>query len=61
MEMGHIHGESVADLTFPMKTRNGLVNSGRVSALHFLPQSRWISCWIKGEEVFLLLLSSYSR
>jgi hypothetical protein len=49
-EMGHIHGESVADLPFPMKTRNDLVNSGRVSAHHILPQSGWISYWIKGEE-----------
>jgi hypothetical protein len=49
-EMGHIHGESVADLPFPMKIRNDLVNSGRVSAHHFLPQSGWISYWIKGEE-----------
>jgi hypothetical protein len=46
----NIHGESVADLPFPMKTRNDLVNSGRVSAHHILPQSGWISYWIKGEE-----------
>jgi luciferase-like monooxygenase len=48
--MGHIRGESVADLPFPMKTRNDLVNSGRVSAHHILPPSGWISYWIKGEE-----------
>ena len=34
-ETGHIHGEHVADLPFPMKTRNDLVNSGHVS-LHGL-------------------------
>jgi Family of unknown function (DUF5519) len=45
------YGESVADLPFPMKTRNDLVNSGRVSAHHFLPQSGWISYWIKGEDI----------
>ena len=38
-EMGHIHGDRVADLPFPMDVRNMLVNSGRVSAHHFLPQS----------------------
>jgi luciferase-like monooxygenase len=32
------------------ETRNDLVNSGRVSAHHVLPQSGWISYWIKGEE-----------
>jgi hypothetical protein len=50
-EMGHIHGERVADLLFPMKTRNKLVNSGRVSPHHALPQSGWVIYWIdRGEE-----------
>jgi hypothetical protein len=30
-EMGDIHGERLADLPFPMTTRNELVNSGRAS------------------------------
>lgn len=50
-EMGHIHGESVADLPFPMKIRNELVSSGRATPHHVLPKSGWISYWIdKGEE-----------
>ena len=49
-EMGHIHGDRVADLPFPTDLRNKLVNSGRVSAHHFLPQSGWVSYWIKGEQ-----------
>lgn len=50
-EMGHIHGEHVADLPFPMKTRNELVNSDRVSPHHVLPQLGWVSYWInKGKE-----------
>src|ERR671932_2452437 len=49
-EMGHIHGERVADIPFPMKIRNELVNSGYVKPHHMLPQSGWISYWIKGEE-----------
>lgn len=52
-EMGHIHGESVADLPFPMKIRNDLVDSGRVSPHHVLPNSGWVSYWIdqdKGQE-----------
>jgi hypothetical protein len=49
-EIGHIHGDRVADLPFPKDIRNKLVNSGRVSAHHFLPQSGWVSYWIKGEQ-----------
>ena len=49
-EMGHIHGERVADLPIPMDVRNKLLNSGRVSTHHFLAQSGWISYWIKGEQ-----------
>ena len=50
-EMGHIHGDRLADLPFPMKTRNELVSSGRASPHHVMPQSGWVSYWIKkGEE-----------
>ena len=50
-EMGHIHGNRLVDLPFPMKTRDNLVNSGRAFPHHVMPQSGWVSYWIeKGEE-----------
>jgi hypothetical protein len=50
-EMGHIHGERLADLPFPMKIRNELVSSGRVSPHHIFPNSGWVSYWIdNGQE-----------
>ena len=49
-EMGHIHGDRLADLPFPMKIRNELVSSGRVSPHHVLPQSGWVSYWINNGE-----------
>jgi len=50
-EMGHIHGDTLADLPFPMQVRNQLVESGRVSPHHVLPKSGWVSKWIKGEDI----------
>jgi hypothetical protein len=50
-EMGHIHGERVADIPFPMAIRNELINSGRVKPHHVLPQSGWVSYYFdKGED-----------
>jgi Family of unknown function (DUF5519) len=49
-ELGHIHSEGLADLPFPMKIRNELVNSGRVKPRHVLPQSGWISYWFHNIE-----------
>ncbi len=50
-EMGHIHGDRLADLPFTMSIRNTLVNSGRVSPHHIYPNSGWVSYWIdKGQE-----------
>ena len=49
-EMGHIHGERLVDLPFPMTIRNELVSSGRVSPHHVLPKSGWVSYWINNGE-----------
>ncbi|HEY7570568.1 MAG TPA: luciferase family protein [Nitrososphaeraceae archaeon] len=58
-EMGHIHGDRLADLPFPMETRDRLVNSGRVSPHHILPHSGWVSFWIKGEEDIPLVIELF--
>jgi hypothetical protein len=49
-ECSQTHHSRLADLPFTMDFRNKLVESGRVSAHHILPQSGWVSYWIKGEE-----------
>jgi hypothetical protein len=43
-EMGH--GDRLADLPFPRKIRDELVNSGHATQHHVLPQSGWVSYWI---------------
>ena len=42
-EIGHVHGNSHADLPFPTKLRNELVDAGRAMPHHVLPQSGWVS------------------
>ena len=64
-ELGHIHGDKLADLPFPMDIRNQLIESGRASPPHVLPKSGWVSKWIKGEEdiseVVKLFRMQYNR
>lgn len=50
IEMGHVHGDHLNDLSFPMQIRNNLVNTGCISAHHVLSQSGWVSYWIKNEN-----------
>jgi hypothetical protein len=42
-ELGHIHGDSFADIVFPMEVRNRLVAEGRAEPHHILPESGWIT------------------
>jgi hypothetical protein len=49
-EMGHIHGDKLADLPFPMQLRNQLIESGSALPHHILPESGWVSKWIRSEE-----------
>jgi hypothetical protein len=43
LEIGHLHGETVADLPFPPHIRDELLSSGRLSADHVEPDSSWVS------------------
>jgi hypothetical protein len=42
-EMGHLHGDSIADLKFPAKVSKKLVKEGYVSPHHIIPKSSWVS------------------
>ena len=46
-ELGHLHGDRLADLPFPVTVRRELVAAGRAEAHHILPQSGWVSFWIR--------------
>src|SRR4029079_13068066 len=42
-ELGHLHGNRLADLPFPRSVREELVASGRAQTHHVLPESGWVS------------------
>ena len=48
-EIGHLHGDRLADLPFPRRVRDELVETGRAEAHHVLPESGWVSFRISGE------------
>jgi hypothetical protein len=42
-ELGHLHGDYLADLPFPVRVRAQLVAEGKAMPHHILPASGWIS------------------
>jgi len=49
-ELGHLHGDRLADLPFKRTIRDMLVETGRAQPHHVLPDSGWVSRPIRGEE-----------
>lgn len=49
-ELGHLHGDYLLDIPFPRKVRDELVEAGRVAPHHILPDSGWVSFYIRREE-----------
>lgn len=65
VELGHLHGESVAHLPFPKKVRDGLIAEGRASVHPPLPESGWMERRMDGsdgvEAVIELFRMNYDR
>jgi hypothetical protein len=49
-ELGHVHGDRLADLPLPRRLRDEVVAAGRAAPHHVLPDSGWVSCWMEGSE-----------
>jgi len=45
-EMGHMHGDELADLPFPRDVGKKLIARGKASPHHFIPRSGWFSYYI---------------
>jgi luciferase-like monooxygenase len=50
-EMGHMHGDELADLPFPKGVGRKLIAQKKASLHHFIPQSGWISYYISEQGV----------
>ena len=47
-ELGHLHGDRLADLPLPVRVRERLVAEGKAQRHHILPDSGWVSVPIRG-------------
>jgi hypothetical protein len=60
-EIGHLHGERMADLPFPVKVREELVAEGRAQPHHLLPRTGWVSFYPRGMEDAGALVELFRR
>lgn len=62
-ELGHVHGDSLADFPFPRAVRDELVMAGEAMPHHVQPESGWVSVPIRTpadiDRVLGLLRRSY--
>jgi hypothetical protein len=49
-ELGHIHGDRLADLPFPVRIRDELVAEHRAEPHHIMPESGWVSYWMRTDD-----------
>jgi Family of unknown function (DUF5519) len=49
-EMGHVHGDRLADLPLPRTLHDEVIAAGRAEPHHVLPETGWVSCWMKSAE-----------
>jgi Family of unknown function (DUF5519) len=48
-EIGHVHGDALVDIPFTKKVREELMAAGRAEQHHILPESGWVSVWLREE------------
>lgn len=49
-EIGHTHGDQLVDIPFPTKVRDDIVAAGRAEPHHILPESGWVSVYLRTPE-----------
>jgi Family of unknown function (DUF5519) len=49
-EIGHIHGQELVDVPLPVKLRDEMIAAGLAERHHILPDSGWVSIWLRTPE-----------
>jgi hypothetical protein len=49
-EIGHVHGDYLVDIPFPKRVRDQLVAAGAAAPHHILPETGWVSFYIRDES-----------
>ena len=62
-EVGHVHGDRLVDIPFPLRVRDELVESRAAEPHHVLPKSGWVSVYLRNpsdvDRAIQLLRRSY--
>jgi hypothetical protein len=48
-EIGHLHGDRMADLPFPVRIRDELISTGKADYHYLHPKTGWVTCYIRTE------------
>lgn len=49
-ELGHVHGDALVDIPFTRAVREEVVSAGQAEPHHILPESGWVSVWLRNPE-----------
>jgi hypothetical protein len=49
-EIGHLHGNRMADLPFPVRIREELVATGKADFHYLHPKTGWVTYYIRTEQ-----------
>ena len=49
-EIGHVHGDYLVDIPFSLKVRNEIINKGEAQPHYILPESGWVSIYLRKDE-----------
>ncbi len=64
-ELGHLHGDRIADLPLPRRVSEELIAAGRAEPHHWVPDSGWITVSLRGqgqvENAIELFRMAYER